>query len=121
MAKDPTTITMTKGDTATYHFHREDAEGKVIVAKADKVYFTVKKYSAVKDTPIIFQKTIEDMDFNENNHEYQFTINPEDTDEMNHREQYIYDLEVIANDIKTTIAKGRFVLSFEVTAAGDEI
>ena len=120
MAKDPTTIAMTKGDTATFHFHREDADGKVIITKADKVFFTVKKYNTTKDTAVVFQKTIEDMDFDDNNHEYHFTINPEDTDQMEHRVQYIYDLEVIANGIKTTIAKGRFELEYEVTAAGDE-
>lgn len=119
MAKDPTTISMTKGDTATFHFHREDAEGKVITTKPDRIYFTVKAYNSVKDMPVIFQKTIDDFTFDENS-EYHFTIEPTDTNGMDYRGEFLYDIEVIADNVKTTIAKGHFDLTYEVTAAGDE-
>lgn len=119
MAKDETTIEIYRGDTAAFHFHREDASGAVIMAQADSVFFTVKEKGKEYETAYAFQKSGEDFSMDSNG-EYRFIIEPTDTDEMDFRKLYSYDLEVIADDVKTTIASGLFVLKTEVTHAANE-
>lgn len=110
-------IKMTRGDYAAFHFHREDAEGKVILEKATAVYFTVKV--SAQDETLAFQKTLDDMTFDENG-EYHFAVEPTDTNGLGYGD-YVYDLEVIASDNpKQTIAKGKFVLDWESTWASNE-
>lgn len=119
MAKDPTTIEFYRGDTASFHFHREDANGEVIMTRADRIFFTVKLKSKVYEIPYAFQKRDEDFTFDENG-EYHFTIEPEDTNDLDFRELYLYDLEVITDGVKTTIASGLLILKTEVTDAANE-
>lgn len=108
---------MTRGDSATFHFHREDADGKVITTEATKIFFTVK--SNAEDEGFVIQKTIGDFVFDEDS-EYHFTINPDDTNELTYGD-YIYDLEVIREDgSKQTISKGTFTLTWESTWASNE-
>ena len=110
-------LRVTRGDTAKFHFHREDAEGETITFKADKIFFSVK--NKPEQSEVVFQKTIDDMEFDEE-YEYHFTIEPEDTDPLNFHDKYYYDLEVIDDGVKTTISYGRFILDPEVTHAGNE-
>lgn len=106
-----------RGDTAQYKFQRLDNSGNVITEKADKIYFTVKENY---DTKIItFQKTIEDMTFDENYY-YHFVINPEDTNELKYGD-YVYDIEVKKDDYKQTISKGIFKITEEVTFYINEV
>lgn len=109
-------LSMTRGDTATFHFHREDAEGKIIKIKATELFFTVKPNS--EDNAFVIQKRIGDFTFDDD-FEYHFTIEPEDTNELAYGD-YIYDLEVIDDSGKHTISKGIFVLTWESTWASNE-
>lgn len=110
-------LSMTRGDSATFHFHREDADGKVITTEATKIFFTVK--SNAENEAFVIQKTIEDFVFDENS-EYHFTINPDDTNDLAYGD-YVYDLEVIREDgSKQTISKGTFTLTWESTWASNE-
>lgn len=104
-----------RGDTKFYKFKRTDKNKEVILEKADRIYFTVKDLTK----QIIFQKTIDDMLFDENGI-YHFRINPEDTDSADFGD-YDYDLEVIADGVKRTLALGTFKIDKEVTYAQDEV
>ena len=119
MAKDPTTIELYRGDTASFHFHREDANGAVIMTPADSIFFTVKEKGKEYETAYALQKSGEDFSMDEAG-EYHFTLAPEDTNDLDFRKLYTYDIEVITNDVKTTIASGMFVLKTEVTHVANE-
>lgn len=110
------TLEMTRGDTTGWKFQRLDADGQVITIIADELYFTVK--GSFQDTNFKFQKTLNDMTFDEDG-TYHFVINPEDTNDLNFG-NYVYDLEVIQSSVKTTISKGKFVLDTESTWAINE-
>lgn len=105
-----------RGDTAKFKFRRHDAEGNIIGDKADAIYFTVKTNGYSNE--VLLQKTIEDMDFDENYY-YHFTIEPSDTDNLQYG-TYQYDVEVIQDGNKTT-TRGELILDEEITFVGDEV
>lgn len=107
-------IEITRGDTARFKFARQ-GEGGIIYDRADKLYFSVK--STYSSNTLVLQKTIDDMTFNEGY--YSFVIEPSDTDNLEYKE-YVYDIEVITDTYKQTIAKGKFIIDYEVTFVGDE-
>lgn len=110
-------ISMIRGDTTPLMFQRKDNNGDVIKIKADKIYFTVKK----SDLPdeVLFQKTIEDMTLDEDG-TYHFRIEPEDTNNLEFG-NYIFDLEVIQDNVVSTISRGEFIIEFEATFARNEV
>ncbi len=110
------TIKQTRGDTRGYRFTRKDANGQTITAVPKALYFTVK--SSFRTPGFIFQKTIEDMTQDENG-AWHFRVEPEDTNNLCYGE-YVYDVEVIHAGIKTTISKGKFVVTEESTWAINE-
>lgn len=110
-------IEVKKGNTAKYKFQRKNEIGEVILEKADKIYFTVKEQS-LPDNSVI-QKTIDDMIFDEDG-TYHFTIEPEDTENLNYG-IYLYDIKVLQEGIKTTIAEGKFEIKKVVTLAVNEV
>lgn len=110
-------IEIKRGNTAKYKFQRKDNEGNPILTKADKVYFTVKEESL--PSVAIFQKTIDNMEFDEEGI-YHFIIEPEDTERLNFG-RYVYDIKVIQDDIKSTIAQGKFEVKKIVTFKGNEV
>lgn len=105
-----------RGDTAKYKFQRKDANGNVITTKADNIYFTL-KVNGYSDE-VLLQKTIDDMEFDDEYY-YHFTIEPSDTDDFSFG-TYQYDIEVIQDGVKTTIARGELQLEEEITWATDE-
>lgn len=106
-----------RGDTKKYYFQRKDKDGGVITEQPDSLYFTVKK--TVFDKTPVLQKTLEDMTVDENS-VYHFTIEPEDTDNLEYK-NYVYDIQVVQDGVKTTIAKGSFIIEEEVTFAENEV
>lgn len=113
------TLSMIRGDSATFHFHREDADGKVIITTPQEIYFTVK--ASFDDAGFVIQKRLADMTVDSVG-EYSFTILPTDTNALDFGE-YVYDLEVVRNaeaTDKQTISKGIFELETEVTYAINE-
>lgn len=109
-------LKMTRGDTTAWKFQRLDIDGNVITLIADEVYFTVK--NSFNDKGYLFQKTLDDMTFDEDG-TYHFRIEPEDTNNLKYGD-LVYDLEVIQSDVKSTISKGKFVLTVESTWAVNE-
>lgn len=116
--KSSNKLSMHRGDTARFYFQRLDAEGNVITTKADELYFTVK--SSTQNTNYEFQIRIDDMEFDEEDGTYHFTVQPEDTNGLNFTRMHYYDVEVIDSGVKTTIALGEFHLKPEVTWAVNE-
>ena len=110
---------ITRGDTHSYKFQRLDGEGQPIEERAPSVYFTVKDSN--NEEEIIFQKTIEDMRYDEEFF-YHFTIYPEDTNDMYYG-SYDYDIEVKYTDgnYVRTIAKGKFIVEEETTWKANEV
>ena len=109
-------LSMIRGDTTSLKFQRKDNDGNVIMLQADKAYFTVKKSTAQSN--YLIQKTLDDMVLDEEG-VYHFTINPEDTDDLDYG-TYVYDLEIIQNEVVTTISRGEFIIESEVTFAENE-
>lgn len=114
-------LSMIRGDSATFHFHREDVNGTIIRETPTDVFFTVK--NTFDDQPFVIQKKMSDGTITEDsNYEYHITILPEDTNNLEFGE-YVYDVEVIRNaegTDKQTISKGSFTLETEVTYASNE-
>ena len=110
-------ISMIRGDTTPLMFQRKDNNGDVIKLRADKIYFTVKK----SDLPdeVLFQKTIDDMTLDEDG-TYHFVIQPEDTNNLEFG-NYMFDLEVIQDNVVSTISTGVFAIKKEVTFARNEV
>lgn len=106
-----------RGDTKKYKFQRKKADGTVITDRPDSLYFTVK--NSYNDPLPVIQKTLNDMTLDQDG-TYHFTIEPEDTDNLKYK-TYVYDIQVTAGGIKTTIAKGNFVIKEEVTFARNEV
>lgn len=106
-----------RGDTKQYYFQRKRADGTVITDAPDSLYFTVKKNYIDKEP--VLQKTLNDMTLDDDG-TYHFTIEPEDTDNLQYKD-YVFDIQVTADGVKTTIAKGSFVIEEEVTFAENEV
>lgn len=109
---------ITRGDTYRFKFQRKDGSGEAILSKANKLYFTVKEDYESEDA--LIQKTIDDMDFDDETGYYSFTLEPNDTDNLKYGD-YVYDIEVKQNDYTKTIIKGNFIIREEVTFAGNEV
>ena len=111
-------LSMTRGDTAKFKFTRLDNDGNPILTEADELYFTVKS-SADNFTPE-FQITLEDMEFDSTSGQYSFVVLPAMTNGLNFNSKHFYDVEVIQDNVKTTISFGQFKLLPEVTWQGNE-
>ena len=112
-------IEIIRGDTKSLKFQRRTTNNEVIAEKPDKMFFTVKKGCYTKD--YLFQKRLDtNISYDEDDNYYRFTIEPSDTDELDY-DDYVFDIEIIKNDIKKTIAKGTFKVESEVTFAENEV
>ena len=105
-----------RGDTAKFKFRRLNADGEPILEMPIKIYFTVKR--RFTDAEFILQKTIDDMQFDENGY-FHFIVQPSDTDNLQYGD-YVYDIEVITSNYKQTISIGSFKITKEVTFVGNE-
>lgn len=110
-------IKMTRGDSRAFRFQRLDFEGEPITEVPDTLYFTVKRNFNTKD--YLFQKKLDDFTYDEENKVWKFIIEPTDTEDLPYG-LYVYDIQVVQNDFKTTIAKGDFRLTDEATFIGNE-
>lgn len=110
-------ISQTRGDTKKYKFQRKNADGTIILNMPNKLFFTVKQ--DYTDDKVLIQKRLPDDFTMDEDGTWHFTVLPEDTNNLNYGE-YVFDVEVITDGVKTTIAKGGFVIEPEVTFADDE-
>lgn len=102
----------TRGDTYKFKFQRKDVNGEPIMAKSEKMWFTVKQNYFTKN--IELQKTLENgIEFTEDGY-YHVTINPNETNQLMYG-NYVCDIQVKNDDVVTTIYKGTLTLTEEVT------
>ena len=101
----------TRGDTQPLKFQRLDADGRVITTSPSKMFFTVK--SDYKDKYFVFQKTLTEMTFGQDNY-WHFIIEAADTQDLPVG-TYVYDIEVTADGRVFTISKGTLKLLPEAT------
>lgn len=104
-------LELTRGDTGLFSFQRLDDNGDPILTQANEVYFTVKR--RYTDKAFLVQKTLADMTF-DGTGVYHFTLEPEDTEGLPYG-VYVFDVEVIVEDYKQTIAKGELNITAEAT------
>lgn len=109
-----------RGDTKFYKFQRKKKHDRSIIADLpNDLYFTVKYSAEIED--VLFQKTLKNgITYNQDDNYYYITINPEDTNDLPYG-TIVYDIEVIKNGIKQTIAFGEIEIAKEVTFASNEV
>lgn len=110
---------MPRGDIHPVRFVVYDEDDQVTNIDFTQIYMSCKK--SVKDTNVLFQKTLSDGTIVKvGNGDYKFRIEPEDTNNLQFGE-YVFDIELIYEDeIKQTIC-GTLRLSEEVTTAANEV
>lgn len=109
-------ITMPRGDLRGVSFSVADTDGTAVV-DFDEIYFTVK--SSYTDRNYLFQKRLSIGTIRLNGSQFEFDILPSDTDNLAVR-AYVFDIEIVRqNEVKQTFV-GDFVLTNEVTFAGNE-
>lgn len=82
----------------------------------EAIYFTIKRNFTEEE--VLVQRRIESMTQTADGY-WHFQIAPEDTEGLNYG-QYCWDLEVIQEGFKTTIARGYLQLTNEATFASNE-
>lgn len=106
-----------RGDSKTFTFQRKDKDKNVITEKPDKMYLTIKQNEFERKA--LIQKTFDNgIRFEEDTYYVDFV--PEDTDNLNFGE-YVYDIEIINDDVKKTIKKDMFIIESEVTHKENEV
>jgi hypothetical protein len=99
---------MVRGDTQSFELEITENNESVTV---DSIYFTVKNDTHTEE--VLFQKKLNDG-ITLTNDVYNITIDPSDTDNLDYG-RYAYDIEIIKNSIKKTIAVGVLDIKEEVT------
>lgn len=106
-----------RGDSKTFTFQRKDKDKNVITEKPDKMYLTIKQNEYEKQA--LIQKTFDNgIRFEEDTYYVEFV--PEDTDDLSFGD-YVYDIEIINEDIVKTIKKDTFIIESEVTHKENEV
>lgn len=101
-------FSMVRGDTQSFELEITENNESVTV---DSIYFTVKNDTHTDE--VLFQKKLNDG-ITLTNDVYNITIDPSDTDSLDYG-RYAYDIEIIKNSIKKTIAVGVLDIKEEVT------
>lgn len=113
-----------RGDTKHLKFKRVDKNTKEIIKEVpEKMYFTVKYGYNMDD--FLIQKTLKNgITYNEDDGYFYMTIESYETDNLPYTEngnQLVFDIEIINNGDKTTIARGNINIEHEVTFASNEV
>lgn len=106
-------FSMVRGDTQSFELEITENNESVTV---DSIYFTVKNDTHTDE--VLFQKKLNDG-ITLTNDVYNITIDPSDTDSLDYG-RYAYDIEIIKNSIKKTIAVGVLDIKEEVTFTSNE-
>lgn len=101
-------FSIVRGDTQSFELEITENNESVTV---DSIYFTVKNDTHTDE--VLFQKKLNDG-ITLTNDVYNITIDPSDTDSLDYG-RYAYDIEIIKNSIKKTIAVGVLDIKEEVT------
>lgn len=112
-------IKMPRGDIRNIKFNITNKEGTTITTDFDEIYITFKR--GFYDNEALFQKKLTDETIikDENNY-YHFTIESEDTDNLDYGD-YVFDIELVINDLVKQTIVGNLTLTNEVTFASNEV
>lgn len=102
---------MVRGDSKAYKFQRKDREGNILTDTPSTLFFTVKTSFNTQD--FVLQKTLENMYITQDGY-WHFVLNPEDTENLPYG-KYCWDIQVVQDGFKTTIARGHLELTKEST------
>ena len=102
------TIGINRGTSLRLKAQRLDYNGQPILAKAQEIYFIVKKRWT--DKTALITKDLSDMTFDEEGY-YHFTIKPEDTESLAYG-QYVWDFTPVENNntYRSKPAHGYFII-----------
>lgn len=102
---------MVRGDSKAYKFQRKDREGNILTDTPTTLFFTVK--TSFKTQEYVLQKNLENMYITQDGY-WHFFLNPEDTEDLPYG-KYCWDIQVVQDGFKTTIARGYLFLTDEST------
>lgn len=104
-------ILKTRGDTIQLEWQRIDTDGNVITTAPSEMWLTV---SPDWDSPVVLiQKSLTQMTMDEEGF-WHVTIQGSETEPLPYG-TYVFDIEVTAQGITTTICKDQLVLTEEST------
>lgn len=106
-------ISFTRGDTYVIGFTVRELEGQL-----DEAYFTCRK-DKLRETPVLFQVSLEDGISYLGDNEYQVVIDTDLTKDIPVG-SYYYDLELSKNGSVKTVLKGKLKLTWDVTGDDNE-
>lgn len=109
---------ITRGDYDIIPFVRKDSNGNIITDIPEKVYFTVKKDANDKDA--LLQKRLNDGITIDDDFNYNIEFKPDDTNNLQFG-TYVYDICIKNGDRPSTIHKGYFEVTYEVTHKDNEV
>lgn len=114
--KDDGTIGLSfiRGDSCPLKFQIHDLEGASVLKEGLGSLFLTCRKSNNKNSKIIFQKDIDDFDYENESQFYLVNIEPEDTQELPY-DTYNFDIQATFSDGEVQTLKGEFTLTDEDT------
>ena len=110
---------ITRGNTKYLKFQRHYCDDEVITELPQNIYFSI-KYDYNQDEFLI-QKTLNNgIEYDTKDNYYYITINPDDTEDLPYG-KYYFDIKVVDNDYKNTIACDELEITERVTSANNEV
>lgn len=109
---------ITRGDYDIIPFVRKDYKGNIITDIPEKVYFTMKKDINTKDA--LLQKRLGDGITIDDTYTYNIEFKSEDTANLPIG-TYVYDICIKNGDRPSTIHKGYFEITYDVTHKNNEV
>lgn len=95
-----TNIKLTRGDSLAFKTRVIFRNGSIADKKDIESFFVTFKKGTNNISPIIFQKTIDDINFDDDGYLH-CLFNPEDTENLDYG-IYYFDIEVTSNNIRKT-------------------
>lgn len=105
-----------RGDSRGFKFQRKNYQQEAITDTPETLFFTVKTSFKVVD--YLFQKKLDNMWMTQDGY-WHFKLNPQDTESLPYG-KYCWDVQVVQNGFKTTIARGYLKLLDESTFKENE-
>ena len=107
-----------RGDTFRFKFKLIDSNQNVLqLTSGDELYFTMKTNSNKRD--FILQKRFSRGEITEENGYYYITLSHSDTGDLK-SSSYVYDIQLISNDLVKTLVEGNVTLNQDVTHISNE-
>lgn len=93
-------IIMHRGDQFPVSFKIKNKHDGTYITEVDKIFITFRKNPS-KSSPVLFQRTIEDIEFDSETNKFKFYILKEDTKDLEYGE-YGFDIEITIGELIKT-------------------